>query len=249
MIRRIAATIAAVALLLVLAVPTLAGGWAEIVADAQTTTQPPIEGKPIEVGFRVMQHGVTPAPWEQATVHFTDTSTGSKIDVVATSDGADGHFRATATLPTAGYWSWQVTLRDLVSEQVPVSMTVRTASGAMPAFDPSTALAAINRAKSDVTSDLNERFFTEIGRLDSIVETNRVLIASLTTETRALAADRDELTARLAAGEGAGGLPILAVLTLAVLAGASAGFAMAWLAGRPRPVVALSPSSRGADPA
>lgn len=247
MIRRIAATIAAVVLLLVLAVPAMAGGWAEIVADAQTT-EPPIEGKPIEVGFRVMQHGVTPAPWEQATVHFTDTSTGSRIDVVATSDGSDGHFRATATLPTAGYWSWQVTLRDLISEHVPVSITVRTASGAMPAFDPSTALAAIDRARSDVTNDLNARFLPEIERLDGIAEANRVRIASLTTETRALAAERDALAARSATAEGVGGLPILAVLTLAVLAGASAGFAMAWLAGRPRPVVAFSASPQGADP-
>ena len=40
MIRRIAATLAATALLLALAVPVLAGGWAEIVADAQTANRP-----------------------------------------------------------------------------------------------------------------------------------------------------------------------------------------------------------------
>ena len=62
MIRRIAAVIAATAMLLVLAVPVMAGGWADIVADGQTTT--PKEGGSVEVGFRVMQHGVTPAPWE-----------------------------------------------------------------------------------------------------------------------------------------------------------------------------------------
>ncbi len=121
MIRRLAATIAAVALLLALAAPVFAGGWAEIVADAQTV-EPPVEGEPIVVGFRVLQHGETPARWETATVHFTNTSTGETMDVVATNDRADGHFAATATLPEPGYWSWQVTLRDLESDHMPVSL-------------------------------------------------------------------------------------------------------------------------------
>lgn len=48
------------------------------------------------------------------------------------------------------------------------------------------------------------------------------------------------------------GLPAIGVIALAVLAGGAAGFAMTWLAGRPKPReidVALSPASRGADPA
>ena len=40
MIRRIAAMFAALAMLLILAVPVMAGGWADIVADAQTTSHP-----------------------------------------------------------------------------------------------------------------------------------------------------------------------------------------------------------------
>ena len=51
MIRRLAATFAALAMLLVLAVPVMAGGWAEIVADGQTVT--PKEGSSTEVGFKV----------------------------------------------------------------------------------------------------------------------------------------------------------------------------------------------------
>ena len=61
MIRRLAAALAALALLLTLTVPVLAGGWAEIVADAQTTETPPVEGQPIDIGFVVLQHGETPA--------------------------------------------------------------------------------------------------------------------------------------------------------------------------------------------
>ena len=132
MIRRLAAALAALALLFTLTIPALAGGWAEIVADAQTTTEPPVEGQPIDVGFTVLQHGETPAGWETATVHFTNASTGQTIDVRATNDRPDGHFTATATLPDAGQWTWRVTLKDLASGHSPVAMTVAAAAGQAP---------------------------------------------------------------------------------------------------------------------
>jgi len=181
MFRRSAAALAAFALLLMLTVPVLAGGWAEIVADAQTT-EPPVEGQPIDVGFVVLQHGMTPAGWETATVHFTNASTGKTMDVVATNDRPDGHFVATATLPEAGSWSWKVTLKDLQSDQVPVALTVQPAAGEV-------------------------------------------------------------------ATVAAAGLPIPVVIALALLAGAAAGFALGWLAGRPRPTVKVNPAPRGVDPA
>lgn len=246
MIKRIAASLTAVAFLLVIAMPVLAGGWAEIVADARSA-EPPVEGKPIEVGFKVMQHGVTPAPWESATVHFTDSATGETIDVVATNDRADGHFVATATLPNAGYWTWEVTLRDLLTEGAPVPLTVRTASGAMPPFDPSTTLAAIDRATRAVTDDVNTRVLPEIERLDGIIVAERARTQRLSADIEALTAERDALASRVAAVEGSGGLSILGLVTIAVLAGSMAGFAMSWLAGRPRPQVTLTPAPREVD--
>ena len=251
MTRRIAASLAALAMLLILAAPVMAGGWAEIVADAQTS-KPPVEGQPIEVGFKVMQHGVTPAPWETATVHFVNTSTGEKIDVVAKNDDANGHFAATATLPRAGYWSWQVTLLDLESSHVPVTLAVRTANGQMPALDPASTLAAIDRAKAEVRTELMTQFGAQIDDLRLQVEEARSGTARQSFEINSLRAERDKLTDRIAALEtGQGGLPIVGVISLAVLAGAAAGFAMSWLAGRqgPTPKVALSPAPRGADPA
>jgi hypothetical protein len=248
MIRRLAATLAAIALLLALAAPALAGGWAEVVADAETV-EPPVEGKPLVVGFRVLQHGETPAPWETATVQFTNTSTGKTVDVVATNDRADGHFTATATLPEAGYWSWQVSLQDLVSEHMPVTFAVYTAGGKLPAYDPATTATAIAQAKKDVSAELSTQFQSEIQRLDSLLVAQDARTDRLLAQTDKLIAERDELATRVAAAEGAGGLPILAILTLAILAGATAGFAMSWLAGRPSPKVAVSPAPRGADPA
>ncbi len=246
MIRPIAASLAALALLLVITAPVLAGGWAEIVTDPQTT-EPPVEGTPIEVGFTVMQHGETPAPWEHPTVHFTDTITGQQIDVVATNDRPDGHFVATAILPQAGFWTWHVTLRDLVSEQPPVVVTVLTASGAQPPFDPSTTMTAIDRAKREMVDVMNSRFGPEIERLDGLLAAERSRTERLETALGALEADR------VAATRGGEGLPIIGLVTIAILAGATASFAMAWLAGRPRPRVTLSPAPnpapRGVDPA
>jgi hypothetical protein len=248
MIRRLAASLTAVALLLALAAPALAGGWAEIVADAGTA-EPPVEGKPLVVGFRVLQHGETPAPWETATVHFTNTSTGQTMDVAATNDREDGHFTATATLAEAGYWSWQVTLRDLASDHLPVSFAVYTAGGRLPTYDPATTATAIAQAKRDVRAELSAQFQSEIQRLDGLLLAQGARSDRLLAQTDEILAERDALATRLAAAEGAGGLPILAILTLAVLAGATAGFAMSWLVGRPSPKVAVSPAPRGADPA
>ena len=247
MIRRLAATLAAVALLLALAAPVFAGGWAEIVADSQTA-EPPVEDKPVAVGFLVLQHGQTPAPWETPTVHFTDASTGKVIDVVASNDRADGHFTATAALP-AGYWSWQVTLKDLVSEHMPVSFSVATASGNVPAYDPATTATAIAQAKKDVAEELGAQFYPEIERLDGLIRAEQAKTNRALEQTNAIVTERDELATRLAAAEGAGGLPLIAILTLAVLAGATAGFSMSWLAGRPSPRVVVSPAPRGVDPA
>ena len=251
MIRRTAAVIAATTMLLVFAVPLLAGGWAEIMADGQTKT--PSEGTLTEVGFKVLQHGETPASWETATVHFTDSGTGESFDVVAKNDRPDGHFVATATLPHAGYWSWHVTLQDLESQHVPVRMTVLTASGEMPTYDPSAVLSAIDRAKVDVTNTVNERIAADVQRLDRQDDGYRARLDFLGAELKDVTADRDALAARVEALEtSGGGLPLLAVISLAVLAGSAAGFAMAWLAGRqPKrddvTVPVLSPQ-READP-
>ncbi len=213
MIRRLASALAALTLTLLVAAPVLAGGWAEIVVDAQTDAAPPTEGRPITLGFTVLQHGVTPAGWEHPTVHLTDVLTGRTTDIAATGRGKDGHFVATVTLPTSGYWTWTVTLRDLANDPVPTSLAVWTADGQPP----------------------------------------------VTNETSTLTARIEALEA--AAAQDTGGLPLVAVAMLAILGGATAGFAMAWLAGRsaPRetrvsdsasnPASNPAPSPRGSTPA
>jgi hypothetical protein len=206
MLRRLAAAVAALAMVLMLAAPAVAGNWAEIIPDAQTA-EPPVEGQPVDVGFRVLQHGVTPAGWETATVHFTNASTGETLDVVASNDRDDGHFVADAVQLSAGYWNWRVTLKDLGTEQAPVALSVVTTSGALPAADQSATIVAIR-------------------------------------------AERDALATSLAAAEADTGFPLPAVIVLAVLAGAAAGYAASRLTDRRGPrvaVAAVSPAQREAD--
>jgi len=250
MIRRIAVVVAAMAMLLILALPVMAGGWADIVADGQTAT--PRAGTPVEIGFRVMQHGVTPAPWEKATVHFLNASTGEAFAVVARNDDPNGHFVATARMPEAGFWTWNVTLQDLATTQTAVPFTVLSRSGVAPALDTAALLVAIDRAKSEAITSVTNQYGPEIDRLQGQAETYRTRIDSLNAQVRALTKERDTVAASAGSAEGTQGLSLLAVLSVSVLAGAIAGFAMSWLSGRgPRSegsAVTLSATPRGVDP-
>src|SRR6187402_525361 len=117
MTRRLASALAALAMLLLLAVPVMAGGWAQVVADPPAPDEGHVvAGEATVLGFTVLQHGVTPAPWEQPTVHLNETATGKTIEAAATTDGDAGHFTSTVTVPSSGFWTWTVTLHDLVAE-------------------------------------------------------------------------------------------------------------------------------------
>jgi hypothetical protein len=94
---------------------------------------------------------------------------------------------------------------------------------------------------------MDARYFPEIQRLDSLLVIQQSRTDRALEQANAITAERDALATRLAAAEGSAGLPLLAVVTLAVLSGATAGFAMSWLAGRPGPSVSFSPAPREAD--
>lgn len=146
MFRRLAVAIAALSLLTVLAAPVLAGGWAEVRIDPATTQEPPVAGTPFEIGFTVLQHGRTPAGWVTPTVHLARLGTATTIDLPAvhtTAGGADGRFRATVTLPEAGYWSWSVSFPELLSDGVAFTLAVQTADGLVPAPGSAEAAAAV----------------------------------------------------------------------------------------------------------
>jgi hypothetical protein len=230
----------------------LAGNWAEIRADATTSESGPVAGEPTEIGFTVLQHGETAAGWVTPTVRLTSATTGETLDVAAEASGPDGHFIATVTLPSAGFWSWQVDLAELETDDIPVTMSVATATGEPPVFDQATVMSAIARARSDIRAEVLAETGGTIERLSNEVGGLRTQASRLADRVDTLTEERAALEERLAAAEaqaGDAGVPVLGIVLLAVLAGAAAGFAMTWLAGRPQPQVRFSPAPRGSKPA
>jgi hypothetical protein len=246
MIRRLIALASAGLLVLLVAAPALAGGWAEIKADAAGTTEPPIEGQPTVIGFTVLQHGMTPAGWVHPTVHLQDIASGQTQEVAATGEGVDGHFVASVVLPTAGFWSWSVSMPELIVEGGPTTLAVLTAAGVAPTTDAATTMTAIEQAKLDAARNAEEALSPQIQRLDGLMSLHQAQIGQLQTQVTSITDERDALAARLAEAEaGTSGLPVLGIVLIALLAGATAGFAMAWVGSRsttPRELE-LSPSS------
>ena len=240
MARPIRGALAALVLLLVVAAPAVAGGWASITPDE--ATREPREDEPVVIGFTVLQHGQTPAPWETPTVIARNAATGEVRTVVAESTGADGHFAASLTFPQPGLWSWTVELADLESDAATIPITVLTASGKAPPVDPATFVAMLDRTAADLRAELRAEYGDRLNILQDQAEARRSEVLAITNRLTTLTAERDALNARIAGIETqpTGGLPALAVIALAVLAGAAGAFVIVFLA---RPTV--TDASRG----
>lgn len=228
--RLILGTVIALSLAAGAASTVLAGGWAEVKADAATTAEPPIEGQPTEIGFTVLQHGVTPAGWVDASVVLTDLASGETMTVKAAPGDERGHFSVPVTLPRAGLWTWSVEFDDLLHDARAFPLTVRLADGSLPAVDPAITLAAIDQARSQVTEEVNGSLSMEVSRIDGAISMGEIVDGRHTSEIAALTARLDAVETGATAG---GGVPVPIVVLLALLGGATAGFVMAWLAGRP----------------
>ena len=207
-----------------------AGGWATITADKANPPQPHA-GVPFTFGFTVLQHGVTPAGWVHPTFVGTNVTTGARIEATATSQGADGHFVATVTIPSPGNWTWQVDMTDLIVETPPAALVVATASGKLPTLDTAQMVAALERQRAEIRTDYEAQLAAQSDAL-------RQEMNQLSTQIKVLETQRDTLNqqvglleARPVASpatvpEG----PLLAgVILLAVLAGATAGYVITYL--------------------
>jgi cytochrome c553 len=90
--------------MLLLAAPALAGGWAVITLDELPGDV--VAGQPLEIGFMVRQHGVTPLDGLTPTVHARQA--GFAVTEQAKAQGETGHYVATLTFPQAGEWTWSI---------------------------------------------------------------------------------------------------------------------------------------------
>lgn len=248
--RLLPAILAATFLLILTSGLAAAGGWATIVTDDPTLPEPKV-GETVEFGFTVLQHGETPAGWEQPSVRLTNVETGTVVDVPARAFGADGHFVATVTLREAGHWTWLIELRDLVATTPAAVGVVLEADGSRPVLDVARALGGMETANSQALRQLRDELAWRTAELESELASLGTREAQLRTRVETLTGERDALRAELSASSGsagsgasADGLPPLAVISLAVLAGSLAGFAMTWL-GRRRDPVEIEPSALG----
>ena len=230
MTRRILRSPAAATLLVALSVGAAsAGGWATIQADSGNPPQPNA-GEEFTFGFTVLQHGVTPAGWETPTFLGINGATGERVEVKAVSQGADGHFVATVTLPSAGFWTWQVVLQDLIVESQPQPIAVATADGKLPAMDTGAMLSALERVRAELRTEYQAQLFAETDALRSQVTGLDAEVTYLNNQRDAMQKQIDGLKGNpTAATPAPESVPLFAVAGIAVLAGALSGFAMTML--------------------
>jgi hypothetical protein len=238
MSRPLCATILAGLFVLVVAGPVSAGGWADIQVDATTTTDPPIAGEATTIGFTVLQHGVTPAGWVHPTVRFEPLLGTGALEAVALPEGPDGHFAVDVTLPSSGYWSWSVSLPELVVDAAPVTIGVAAADGRVPVLDEAAILTALARVKVDAVREASDQLRPDLERADSLITVQRQQLASLQDQVDTLlaaegaqagAATAPDAAPTATTGTAPSETPWFGIVLLAVLAGATAGFAMSWL--------------------
>ena len=97
------------AALMISAGAALAGGWATVTLDPGANE--PTAGEPVTVGFTVLQHGKTPVGQGNVIVSATGPD-GQVYAFPARPEGKPGHWVVEMTLPSAGTWSWAVTIPE-----------------------------------------------------------------------------------------------------------------------------------------
>ena len=104
--RHVAAVLVALVVLLGFGAPSSAGGWAVGSLDAVPEAT---AGQTVEVGFTILQHGVTPADLAEDVGIEIVRSDGSVDFFAGASDGVLGHYVAKVRFPaTDGEYTWGV---------------------------------------------------------------------------------------------------------------------------------------------
>ena len=129
--RRLTSSAIVLSLCLAIAAPAAAGGWATVEPDDPTAVRP--VGIATELGFRVLQHGKTPASWVSATLVAVNATSGARLETPMQAEGADGRFVASVTFPELGRWNWSVRLAELGSDSAG-SLTVAPPEAAFAAY-------------------------------------------------------------------------------------------------------------------
>lgn len=127
-----------------------AGGWAVTTLDATPSLVP---GEPIDVGFTIRQHGITPVEVEGASIDVV-AADGTATTFPATLDG-EAHYVATITVPDAGTYTWRVN-QGWFAPQDLGRLVVAPAPAAMPVATPDTSAAASTPAAVQVVETTHQ---------------------------------------------------------------------------------------------
>jgi hypothetical protein len=93
-----------------------------------------------------MQHGETPTSAVSPSVLVTPDGSAKGEVFPASRSGTTGHFVATITIPTAGDYTWAVTMTDLEVMTSPIAFTVAAGPAGAPAAAPTVAEGASSAA-------------------------------------------------------------------------------------------------------
>src|SRR5688500_1772493 len=107
-------TLAAALLLVALAAPAAAGGWAVTTLDAVPDRFE--AGRAYDIGYTIRQHGVTPVDLASTGIRITSADSGKQITFDGRRHGAVGHYVARVSFPAAGAWKWEA-LQDWFGAQ------------------------------------------------------------------------------------------------------------------------------------
>jgi hypothetical protein len=107
-----AAVTAALAATLVLGAPVSAGGAATVrILDP---IAPAVAGQPWALDLEILQHGMTPIDWEQVSLIGHKGASGEVVAGNGHPAGDVGRYLLVVTFPSAGDWTFEFGLRDLV---------------------------------------------------------------------------------------------------------------------------------------
>lgn len=82
-----------------------AGGWAISTLDEIPV---PIAGEPIDIGFTIRQHGVTPVDLTENVGITITLASGNAQYFPAAGDGTVGHYVARVEFPSEGRYQWSI---------------------------------------------------------------------------------------------------------------------------------------------
>ena len=105
--RILVVTTTALALVVLGALPTLAGGWAVgTIHDAPTEFE---AGETYQITYTILGHGQEPVEVDGTGILFTPAD-GDELRFAGSATGNAGEYVAEVTVPTEGTWKWHLSL-------------------------------------------------------------------------------------------------------------------------------------------